>query len=313
MKSPVTPTTKNTRYSIAVLLAAFNGTLWLKEQIDSVLLQQDVEITLYISVDQSIDGTEALVDQMAATDKRIKVLPHGQHFGGAGPNFFCLFREVDFSQYDFVALSDQDDIWNLNKLSAAISSLKANSAQGYSSNVTAFWPDGKKHFIDKAQAQVKWDFLFEAAGQGCTYVLTKTLAREFASFLLTHSEAVSHVQLHDWLLYAFSRAYKYPWFIDSKSSLLYRQHANNQFGANVGFSAFATRAKKVLNGWGFDQSRAIAKAIGLENSLFVQTWSKNTRLGYLQLGLHCMQCRRRLRDKFLFLFACISLALFPPQ
>jgi rhamnosyltransferase len=299
--------------TVAVLLAAFNGTSWLREQINSILLQQDIDLTLYISVDQSCDGTEALVDQIATIDRRITVLPHGQHFGGAGANFFRLFKQVDFSHYDFVALSDQDDIWNPNKLSIAIAALRANSAQGYSSNVTAFWPDGQMHFIDKSQAQVKWDFLFEAAGPGCTYVLTKTLALEFASFLLTHSEAVSHVQLHDWLLYAFSRAYKYPWFIDSKSSILYRQHANNQFGANVGFSAFLIRAKKVLNGWGFDQSNSIAKAVGMADSQFVKTWSTGTRIGYLRLGLHFMQCRRKFRDKFLFLFACISLFLFPPR
>lgn len=313
MRSPNTPPVSNSKPTIAVLLTAFNGTPWIKEQIDTILNQENVDLTLFISVDQSSDGTEALVDQLTATDARIKALPHGEHFGGAGANFFRLFKEVDFSHYDFVALSDQDDIWNSNKLSTAISSLKANDVQGYSSNVTAFWPNGQMHFIDKAQAQVKWDFLFEAAGPGCTYVITRELAIEFASFLQTQSEAVSEVQLHDWLLYAFSRAQNRSWFIDSKPSLLYRQHANNQFGANVGFSAFVTRAKKVLNGWGFDQSRAIAKAIGLENSLFVQTWNKHTRLGYLQLGLHCMQCRRRLRDKFLFLFACISLFLFPPQ
>jgi len=301
------------RPTIAVLLAAFNGTPWLKEQVDSILDQENVDLTLFISVDQSSDDTEAIVDQLAATDARIKVLPHGKHFGSAGANFFRLFRELDFSPYDFVALSDQDDIWNLNKLSTAITALKVNDAQGYSSNITAFWPDGQKYFIDKSQAQVKWDYLFEAAGPGCTYVVTRALAIEFASFLKTQSEAVSQVQLHDWLLYAFSRAKGYPWYIDNKSSLLYRQHANNQFGANVGFSAFLMRAKKVLNGWGFDQSRAIARAIGLANHPFVENWSKGTRLGYLQLGLYCKQCRRRMRDKYLFLFACISLFISPPR
>jgi rhamnosyltransferase len=52
------------RPTIAVLLAAFNGTPWLKEQVDSILAQENVDLTLFISVDQSSDGTEALVDHL---------------------------------------------------------------------------------------------------------------------------------------------------------------------------------------------------------------------------------------------------------
>jgi rhamnosyltransferase len=305
-----TPLAKPT---IAVLLAAFNGTPWLTEQVNSILSQADVELTLYISVDQSSDGTEALVDQLATTDARITVLPYGERFGGAGANFFRLFKTVNLSQYEFVALSDQDDIWNANKLSKAIAALKSHDADGYSSSVTAFWPDGQMQFINRAYDQVKWDYLFESAGQGCSYVLTRSLALDFQSFLNTHTHEIQQVEMHDWLLYAFSRTRQHPWFIDSESSLQYRQHATNQFGASVGFSAFVIRAKKVLNGWGFDQSLHIAKAIGLADNPFVATWSKGSRIGYLQLGLHCLQCRRRPKDKVLFLFACISLFLLPPH
>ncbi|QWD73282.1 glycosyltransferase [Polynucleobacter sp. UB-Raua-W9] len=299
--------------SVAVLLAAFNGSLWLKEQIDSILLQQDIDITLYISVDKSSDGTEALVDRMSSDDKRIQALPHGEYFGGAGANFFRLLKSIDLAQYDFVALSDQDDIWSLNKVTNAVAALKANHAEGYSSNITALWPNGKNLLINKAQKQVKWDFLFEAAGPGCTYVLTKKFAIELQKFIATNWDAVNRISLHDWLIYAYARANGYRWFIDPYSSLLYRQHANNQVGANVGLSAFLVRAKKVLNGWGLNQSLLIANAVGLGTSPFVSSWSKGNRLGYLSLTSHFWQCRRRLKDKFLFLMACISLALVPPQ
>jgi rhamnosyltransferase len=298
---------------IAILLAAFNGTCWLNEQVESILNQTGVSLTLFISVDQSNDGTEALVDQLAQEDSRIQVLAHGEHFGGAGANFFRLFKSIDFSQHDYVALSDQDDIWNLDKLQRAVTALQANQCEGYSANVTAFWADGEKQFLDRAQKQVQWDFLFEAAGPGCSYFLTQSLALDFQSFLITHWHSVEKVQFHDWLLYAFARANQRNWFIDSESSLLYRQHANNQFGASVGLSAFLMRAKKVLNGWGLGQSKLIAKAVGLGDSPFAISWSEGTRLGYLKLGSQFLKCRRRTRDKLLFLFACLSLSLFPPK
>jgi rhamnosyltransferase len=298
---------------VAVLLAAFNGTQWLKEQIDSILSQEGVVVSLYINVDHSSDGTEDFIDQLSKSESRIHILPYGQHYGGAAANFYHLIKNIDFNQYDCVALSDQDDIWLTKKLFTAITNLNKSNADAYSSNITAFWPNGKKLLINKAQQQVKWDFLFEAAGPGCTYVLTKKFAVDLQKFIATNWDAVNHISLHDWLIYAFARANGYRWFIDPYSSLLYRQHASNQVGANVGLSAFLVRAKKVLNGWGLNQSLLIANAVGLGTSPFVSSWSKGNRLGYLSLTSHFWQCRRRLKDKFLFLMACISLALAPPQ
>lgn len=298
---------------VVILLAAFNGRQWLKEQIQSILSQEEVSASLYISVDQSCDGTEDFVDQLSKQDPRIHVLSHGKSYGGAAPNFYQLFKEVDFRQYDFIALSDQDDIWLPKKITTAIQCLQKSNADAYSSNITAFWPDGKKLLINKAQKQVQWDFLFEAAGPGCTYVFTQNFALDVQKFILTNWHNIYPISLHDWLIYAYARANGYHWFIEPYSSMLYRQHATNQVGANVGTYAFLVRAKKVLNGWGLEQSLQIANAIGIGHSSFVSTWSKGHRLGYISLGCQFWKCRRRVRDKFLFLMACICLAILPPK
>ena len=96
---------------IAVCLAAFNGTHWLTEQLDSILAQTGVAVTVFVSVDVSNDGTEDWVDVRAQADSRIVVLPHGENFGGAARNFFRILREVDLSKFDYVSFADQDDIW----------------------------------------------------------------------------------------------------------------------------------------------------------------------------------------------------------
>ncbi|MBW2187408.1 MAG: glycosyltransferase [Deltaproteobacteria bacterium] len=149
---------------IAVLLAAHNGVAWLKEQVDSILNQHKVEVTLFVSVDRSSDGTEVWFDKLSKQDNRVVILPHGQSFGGAAPNFFRLIRDVDFDGFDYVSFADQDDIWHLNKLKRATEQLVLNKADAYSSNVTAFWPSGKEQIVFKSQLQCKWDYLFEAAG-----------------------------------------------------------------------------------------------------------------------------------------------------
>ena len=297
---------------IAVLMAAYNGKFWLTEQVKSILNQEDVEVTLYISVDQSSDGTESLIDSLASSEQRIQVLPHGLHFGGAGPNFYRLIKNVDFSTYDFIAFADQDDIWNIDKLKRAASVIREKSVDGYSSNVTAFWPNGKTHLINKAQPQTKWDFLFEAAGPGCTYVLTKPLALHLQKYINEEWQQVQKVNLHDWLIYAFARANNYLWEIDSYSSLLYRQHTDNQVGANVGSSALFSRFKKITNGWWLGQVIHIANLLSLQDQPFIKSWSNRTRFGYLSLSLHFWECRRRLRDKCFFLFLNLYMAIFKP-
>jgi rhamnosyltransferase len=295
--------------SIAVILAAYNGSIWIQEQIASIFAQEGVDVTLFVSVDKSSDGTEGLVDDLASRDNRIVVLPHGQHFGGAAPNFYRLIKDIDFADFDYIALADQDDIWLNNKLSRACDVLTAASADAYSSNATAFWSDGRQLLINKSQSQAKWDFLFEAAGPGCTYVLSRKLVIEIQKKLMLKWGEVQSIGLHDWLFYAYARANGYQWVIDDFSAILYRQHAHNQVGVNAGLKAFLHRFNKVINGWGFSQASKISQLVGLANHPFVKHWSDCSRSGLLYLGLHFYQCRRRFRDKVFFFFSCLLLSV----
>lgn len=294
---------------IAILLAAFNGTRWLPEQLDSILTQTGVSVSVFVSVDRSTDGTETWFDQRALVDSRIILLQHGEQFGGAASNFFRIIREVDFTKFDYVSFADQDDVWLPDKLSCAYEMLVSTESDGYSSNVFAFWPEGRKVLIKKSQPLVKWDFLFEAAGPGCTYVMRKGLACAVQDVVRTHWDEVQEVGLHDWFAYAYARANGYRWVIDDVPGMLYRQHENNQVGVNAGWRAFVHRAGKVLSGWGLAQSALIARLVGVNDNPFVLQWAGGSRLGLLYLALHAGQCRRRVRDKFIFALSCLVLSV----
>ncbi len=295
--------------SVAVCLAAYNGIRWLPEQLDSILVQANFSVTVFVSVDCSSDGTEKWIDEAVSRDSRILVLPHGQRFGGAARNFFRLVRDVDFSGFDYVSFADQDDIWPPDKLSRAHEMLISTGADAYSSNVMAFWPDGRKALIEKAQKQVQWDFLFEAAGPGCTYVMRKELACAIQDLLKPRWADVQQVGLHDWFFYAYARANGYRWVIDDYAGMLYRQHERNQVGVNSGVGAFVQRARKVLNGWGLAQSALIAQLVGLGDDPFVKRWSGGSRAGLLWLVFHAWQCRRRTRDEIIFALSCMALCV----
>jgi rhamnosyltransferase len=294
---------------IAVLLAVHNGVAWLPEQLESILGQTGVTVSVFCSVDMSSDGSEHWLDEMALADARLTVLPHGQRFGDAASNFFRLLQGVDVSAFDGVAFADQDDIWRAGKLLRAHQAMRCSGAEGYSSNVVAFWPDGREALIEKSQPQARWDFLFEAAGPGCTYVMSRRLASALQDLIEQRGHQILRVGLHDWFVYAFARAHGYPWLIDDHAGMRYRQHDRNQVGVNTGLPAFTHRARVVLSGWGLAQSALIADLVGLSDDPFVKRWAGGSRWGLLWLATRARQCRRRGRDKLLFALSCLLMAV----
>ena len=237
---------KNT---VAVLLATFNGLRWLPAQVNSILEQTEVDVLLFISDDLSTDGTWDWLQELATQDSRITLLPQTRKFGSASANFYRLILDADTTQCDFIAFSDQDDIWELDKLSRHIRIASQGGFDGVSSNVVAFWPNGAAVNIVKSQAQRELDYLFGSAGPGCTYLMSLWLVGELRKLLTDPTSCASNVALHDWLVYAVCRAAGRDWYIDDVPTVRYRQHDANEFGANHGLRAKVARLKMLKDGW----------------------------------------------------------------
>jgi rhamnosyltransferase len=231
----------------------------------------------------------------------------GRRFGGAAANFFRLLAEAPLSGFELVALSDQDDHWLPHKLERAAQQLCARRCEAYSSNVIAYWPDGRACLLHKAQPQVAYDHFFEAAGPGCTYVFTAALASKVQAQVRQQRQALASVTLHDWYLYAFIRSTGHSWFIDAKPGLRYRQHGGNAVGANVGRASSIARYRRIREGWWFGQVRLIARLVHCPEPLHRQL--NNGRNGLLWLAAHAGQCRRRPRDRLYFVVLCLVQAV----
>lgn len=289
---------------VLILLAVFNGEKYLNEQVSSLLDQSELDIRVVISVDCSSDDSFDLCRKLSLESNLITVLSYGERYGGAGKNFYRLIHDVEFDSYDYIAFCDQDDIWSSDKLSRAIESLQLCDC--YSSNVTAFWSDGREVLIDKAQPQREWDYLFEAAGPGCTYVFKRKVAVQFKIWLEEHYEKIGKdIALHDWLLYAFSRSQGYSWFIDPEPTMLYRQHASNQVGTNNSFRAAKKRLKLIKEKWYRQQVTNIVIHLGLQNSPIYKEGLSNKYIGNLYLLAHLGKLRRRFRDRCALAFVLL--------
>ena len=295
---------------ICIFLAAYNGENYIVEQLQTILNQTQKPYKILINIDQSRDKTESIVKEFARTNPEIQILNSNKRFGSAAANFIHLLKNTDLTEVEYIALADQDDLWKQDKLEKAIQKLQ-QVYDGYSSNVEAFWKDGRQKIILKNQSQQELDYLFESAGPGCTFVMTKKLALSLQEFL-KGGQFDQLDNYHDWLIYAYARSNGFKWYIDPYPGVEYRQHNANVFGANVGVKAFISRIYRVLNGEGFNFAFRLMKELNLQDP-FIQSLFPVSRINLLRLAFQFKHCRRRWRDQIYFLCACILLAIIFPK
>lgn len=103
---------------VLVLLSTYNGEKFLNSQLDSILNQKTThKVDLLIRDDGSTDTTlDILTLYQKKYPDRITLIK-GKNIG-YNKSFFELINLAD--NYDFYALSDQDDIWLENKIETAL-------------------------------------------------------------------------------------------------------------------------------------------------------------------------------------------------
>lgn len=244
---------------VLVLLASFNGAPWIGEQLESIGNQTDVRPTILVCDDGSSDDTVKLVHRYVASGLSLQLIDSPLPGGSAGQNFFRLMVHDHAKGYDYVAFADQDDYWEPNKLSRAIACLTLEDADGYSSAVRAVWPDGKSRTLRQSAHQRRADYLFEGAGQGCSFVCRRASFEAARALLIDHLGQLGALHYHDWTLYALFRVLGQKWVFDDQALIHYRQHGGNDTGARSSLAGVRKRIDLIRNGWYGRQVAAIAK------------------------------------------------------
>jgi glycosyltransferase involved in cell wall biosynthesis len=103
---------------ISIVLCTYNGEQYLEEQMNSLLAQTYYPFEVVVSDDCSTDGTKSLLERYR-NDPRVKIVLQEKNLGPVKNFEFAS----GLAKGDFLAFSDQDDIWlpeKLEKLYAAI-------------------------------------------------------------------------------------------------------------------------------------------------------------------------------------------------
>jgi rhamnosyltransferase len=283
--------TEINKSKVLVLLATYNGENFIFDQVKSILSQQDIDIDLLISDDNSTDNTIEIINSLA--DNRIKIIQNNTNFGSAALNFFNLIKNIDNnSDFDYVAFSDQDDIWFSEKISMGVKKMHDSNASAYSSSFYIY--NSSKNEVKygfKPDKQSVRDFVFQSPGPGNTFILSKNLVLDFKE-KLDKFYNIETISFHDWFIYAFARVNNYKWVIDKKSYILYRQHDTNVLGAN---SSIASKIARLLPrnwNWYKKQARYIYDSFNLQNDNVLYEIF-NHKISFVKL----FNCKETLRSK----------------
>lgn len=107
---------------ISIAMTTYNGEKYLREQIDSILGQDYTNFELIICDDCSVDSTKDILHEYSIKDKRIHV-----HFNSKNLGFKENFvQSIQLCNGDFIALSDQDDVWDRSHLTKLVSKIGNN-------------------------------------------------------------------------------------------------------------------------------------------------------------------------------------------
>jgi glycosyltransferase involved in cell wall biosynthesis len=224
---------------VVILLATRNGADFLQQQLESYRAQTYANWELLVSDDGSTDETVAIINAFAQTVAQRVVLLHGPQLG-FWQNFVSLVRSNE-AEGDFIAYSDQDDIWFAEKLANAVAWLKTQPIERpalYFARTALVDTNGAPAGFSSLfkRAPTFQNALVQSIGGGNTMVFNHA-GRQVLRATPVDSALVSH----DWWTYQLITGVGGVAHYDSWPCLKYRQHEKNLVGSNVGWRARIAR------------------------------------------------------------------------
>lgn len=209
---------------ISIAMTTYNGQEFLREQLDSILLQSISSFELIIVDDCSTDCTREILNEYKKKDSRIVVVENEKNLG-----FIKNFEKaVSLCKGDYIAFSDQDDIWTSDHLKVLIDGIEDNLLVCADSQLFSTTKDFNElkmfntlslDFIPNSEDMFFY-LLFNNFIQGAACLIKRELLE------YVHSFPENTGFFHDHWLGLHAAYYGSVKYID-RSILLYRQHASN--------------------------------------------------------------------------------------
>ncbi|MCD7855208.1 MAG: glycosyltransferase family 2 protein [Clostridiales bacterium] len=236
---------------VQVLLSAYNGEKFISEQINSILSQKGVDVSILIRDDGSTDGTVSVLDSF-----KDKITYYSNKNIGVKRSFFDLVQKAPNA--DFYAFADQDDFWLPDKLFSAAEMLKnAKGCAIYFSNLTV--ADESLKPLSNTKLKFKpglGSAMSQNPATGCTMFFNRAMLE-----VLRKTPEPGKVSMHDTFLFRLASAVNAEIFFDETPHILYRQHSANILGNRSLFDRLAHYFSFFINNKYFSRSEEAALII----------------------------------------------------
>jgi glycosyltransferase involved in cell wall biosynthesis len=251
--------------TISIALCTYNGALYLREQLDSLLAQSRRDFEIVAVDDGSTDETVTILQEYANRDRRLRVIVNSVNLGFR-KNFE---RSISLCTGQFIALCDQDDIWLPEKL-RVLSDVIGDAPMAFCDSALID-ADGRPLNVNMSgwwSMQSTCDpvpFVFENFVSGHAVL--------FSRELLQYALPIPSDFFHDHWLATIAAAHGGVVFCPLQL-VLYRQH-----GSNVTSLLKSRRPHRSLAGRGHKKHQAVARRLEQlslawdDESKFLHRWS----------------------------------------
>ena len=221
---------------LTILLAAYNGEKYITGQIESLLSQTYRDFRLYIRDDKSTDGTFSIISEFAADNPgMIFAETNETNTGEARFNFIKML--IDFKD-DYIMLCDQDDVWLPDKIEKSLKMIKTLEDKHGRDTPLLVHTDLKVVNDDLDVISSSYEKMSNKDFRKTSLNSTVTM-NNAAGCTIIYNRALGNlirakpgfIVMHDWWLTLTAAAFGKTGVI-SEPTVLYRQHDDNELGAN---------------------------------------------------------------------------------
>lgn len=227
---------------ILVLMATYNGEKYLQEQLDSIFAQKSVDVSILVRDDGSTDGTSQILDSNKSTGKLDWYT--GDHLNVA-KGYYDLLKKSVFYDAEYLAFSDQDDVWDIDKLECAIdrlNSIDTGILKLYYSGQRLVDSDLKfiaNHELNRERSLKTRFVLSDFAG--CTGVFSSKLRDKVIDY------EPNYILMHDTWILKVCLALGGEVIVDPESHMSYRQHGGNTVGLGRSIPAYLKQVRQYMS------------------------------------------------------------------
>src|SRR5579859_1282764 len=208
---------------VSIVLATYNGAPFLREQLESVFQQTYKSLEIVVVDDCSSDSTVSLLQEYAARNSNLRIYQNEVNLG----HIKTFERGMSLCTSDFISLCDQDDVWDLNKVSLMMEAWDKDSPIIYCDSM---FIDDEGNSLERKISGIK---NLKTYSSTLPFIIGNCVSGHAAMFrkrLVLDAMPFPPTIIHDWWLAFVASTRGTIQYLDLPL-VKYRQHTGNVIGA----------------------------------------------------------------------------------